>query len=100
MSYLRVNMVNHDSIEKRDEALNRLNTKSGEIFPEIQILIAIATGETSNMTISIYEDEAAANRALTTRDEMMKKKGTELEVAFEGDIKAFYQKQIVKAEPI
>ena len=99
MSYLRVNMVNHDSIEKRDEALNRLNTKGGEIFPEIQILIAIATGETSNMTISIYEDEAAANRAITTRDEMMKKRRTELEVAFEGDIKAFYQKQIVTAEP-
>ena len=99
MSYLRVNMVNHDSIEKRDEALNRLNTKGGEIFPEIQIFIAIATGETSNMTISIYEDEAAANRAITTRDEMMKKRGTELEVAFEGDIKAFYQKQIVTAEP-
>ena len=100
MSYLRVNMVSHHSIEKRDEALNRLNTKSGEIFPEIEMLIAIATGETSNMTISIYEDEAAANRAIATRDEMMKKRGTELEVAFEGYIKAFYQKQVVKAETI
>ena len=100
MSYLRVNMVSHDSIEKRDEALSRLNTKSGEIFPEIQMLVAIATGETSNMTISIYADEAAANRAIATRDKMMKKKGTELEVAFEGDIKAFYQQQIITSEPI
>ena len=100
MSYLRVNMVGHGSIEKRDEALNRLNTKSGEIFPEIQILIAIATGKISNMTISIYEDEASANRAITTRDEMMTKRGTELEVAFEGEIKAFYQKQVITSEPI
>ena len=98
MSYVRVIMADAKTPENLAKIIEQLN-KANEIFPEIQMLIAIATGETSNMTISIYEDEAAANRAITTRDEMMKKKGTELEVAFEGDIKAFYQKKIVTAEP-
>lgn len=98
MSYLRVNMVNTESTEKRDVILDRINTKAGEMFPEIQMMLAIATGDTTAMSISIYEDEAAAGRAIAQRDHNLDSMGTKLEVAFEGELKAFYKKEPINVD--
>ena len=64
MSYLRVVMVDAKTLENRDNVLNRINTMASDIFPEIQMMMAIATGETTALSISVYEDEEAASRAV------------------------------------
>ena len=98
MSYLRVNMVSTESIEKRDEILDRINTEAGEIFPEIQMMLAIATGDTAAMSVSIYADKDAATRAIAQRDASHVQFNTELEVAFEGELRAFYKREPIVTE--
>ena len=57
MSYLRVNMVNHDTTEERDQVFERITNKAEDIFPEIKMMISIATSETSSMSIPVYENK-------------------------------------------
>ncbi len=47
MSYLRVVMVDAKKPENLKNILHRIDTKAREIFPEIQQMMAIATGETT-----------------------------------------------------
>ena len=98
MSYLRAVMVNAKTLENRDNVLNRINTRASDIFPEIQMMMAIATGETTALSISVYEDEEAASRAVTQRDADKDETGWELEVAFEGLLAAYYKKDPVIAD--
>ena len=100
MSYLRVVMVDAKTSENRDNVLNRINTKASSIFPEIQMMMAIATGETTALSISVYEDKAAASRAIVQREADKNETGWELEVAFEGPFAAYYKKNPVKSEKI
>ena len=82
--------------ENLKNILHRIDTKASEIFPEIQQMMAIATGETTGLSISVYEDEAAATRAVAQRDAAMDEDGAELEVAFEGPLAAYYYNDPIK----
>ena len=96
MSYLRVVMVDAKKPENLKNILHRIDTNASEIFPEIQQMIAIATGETTGLSISVYEDEAAATRAVAQRDTAMDEDRAELEVAFEGPLAAYYYNDPIK----
>ena len=99
MSYLRVNLAKTDSKQGRDEILERINNSADTMFPDIEMMLGIATGETSIMTVSIYADEEIATKAIGQRNEHMKNNKTELEVAFEGELKAFFKKEIITVNP-
>ena len=99
MSYLRVNMVDFEHKQSRDDTLELINKTAGDMFPNIEMMLGIATGDTSCMTVSVYADEETATAAVDHRDiHMSKIGGMELAVAFEGDLKVFYQRQIIKTE--
>ena len=100
MSYLRVVMVDAKTSKNLNNVLNRINTKASFIFPEIQMMMAIATGETTALSISVYEDEGAASRAVAQREADKDESGWELEVAFEGPLAAYYKKDLVISDPI
>ena len=97
MSYVRVVMVDAKTLEGRDNLFKRVSSRAGEIFPEIQQMLAMPTSETTALSISIYEDKAAADRAVSQRDEELDDKGYELEIAFEGPLKGYYRKDIISA---
>ena len=80
MSYLRVVMVDAKKQENLKNILHRIDTNSSEIFSEIQQMTAIAMGETTGLSISVYKDED----------------GAELEVAFEGPLAAYYYNDAIK----
>mgnify|MGYP000191277822 CR=1 FL=1 len=94
MSYLRVNLVDFESMQNRDDSLDRLNRTAGEMFPDIEMMLGIATGDKSCMTVSVYADKEKASKAIDQRDKHFSDLGgMELAVAFEGDLKAFYKKE-------
>ncbi|MBT4566497.1 hypothetical protein ACMAY7_02300 [Rhodobacteraceae bacterium nBUS_24] len=99
MSYLRVNLVDFESRQNRDDSLDRLNRTAGEMFPDIEMMLGIATGDKSCMTVSVYADKEKASKAIDQRDKHFSDLGgMELAVAFEGDLKAFYKKEHITSE--
>ena len=45
MSYLRVNLVDFDSTQNRDDILDRIDKGASEMFPDIEMMLGIATGD-------------------------------------------------------
>ena len=99
MSYLRVNLVDFESMQNRDDSLDRINKTASEMFPDIEMMLGITTGDKSCMTVSIYADKETASKAADQRDKhFLDLGGMELAVAFEGDLKAFYKREHIKSE--
>ena len=96
MSYLRVVMVDAKKPENLKNILHRIDTNASEIFPEIRQMKEIAMGETTGLSISVYNDEAAAARAEAQRDAATDEDGAELEVAFEGPLANYYYNEPIK----
>ena len=68
MAYVRINMVEFDSPEAMKENSKELNENAGKIFPELQLIAAVATSDTSALSISIYPDKGSADKAIAQRD--------------------------------
>ena len=96
MSYVRVVMADAKTPENLAKIIDQLN-KANELFPEIQMMMAIETSETTGLSISVYEDEAAAIRGVKLRERNFEELGAELEVSFEGTLAAYYKKDPVIA---
>ena len=95
MSYVRVTMVDLKTPENLNAVINELN-QADMIFPEIQMMLTIATTETTGLAIAVYKDEASANKGAKQRAEYFKKLNAEMEVSFEGPLASYYYKDIVK----
>ena len=95
MSYVRVTMVDLKTPENLNTVINQLN-QADKIFPEIQMMMTIATTETTGLAIAVYEDEASANKGAKQRAEYFKQLNAEMEVSFEGPLASYYYKDIVK----
>ena len=99
MSYLRVNLVDFESMQNRDDSLDRINKTASEMFPDIEMMLGITTEDKFCMTVSIYADKETASKAVDQRDKhFLDLGGMELAVAFEGDLKAFYKREHIKSE--
>ena len=96
MSYVRVTMADGTTAGNLDKIIKKLN-KANKIFPEIQMMMVIATGETSALAIAVYENEAAANKGAKQRKKFLQELDAELEVSFEGPLAAYYYNDPVKA---
>ncbi|NCV12474.1 MAG: hypothetical protein EBW44_13745 [Rhodobacteraceae bacterium] len=59
MPYARINMAEFKTRDEMIKTLAVLKNDIKSVFPEIGAFTAIETGETSILTISVYDDEAA-----------------------------------------
>ena len=66
----------------------RDNMKS--VFPEIRSFVSMETSETSQITISVYDNKEAAARAVAQRDTDLKHTDLVDIFAHEGDVNCFY----------
>lgn len=99
MSYLRVNLVDFESTQNRDDTLDRINRTASEMFSDVEMMLGITTGDKSCMTVSVYADKETASKAIDQRDKHFSDLGgMELAVAFEGDLKVFYKREHIKSE--
>ena len=93
MPYARINMAEFRTREEMIKTLSTLKSDIKSVFPEIRAFTAIETGETSILTISVYDDEAAAERALEQRDKHHEDKDLADLFTHEGDLRCFYVQQ-------
>ena len=90
MPYARINMAEFESHEERQRTIGILRRDIKSVFPEIRAFVGVDLGEGSGLTISIYDDEAAAERAIANRTQHLKNKGIKDIFAHEGVIDCFY----------
>ena len=95
MAYVRINMVEFESPEAMTKNSKELNENVGMIFPEVQLIAAIATSDTSALSISIYPDKEAADKAIAQRDKHHDGKPIEVVMAHEGELSAFFQRPAI-----
>ena len=68
MSVARINMLEFDTEDALNKRVKEYSGQAPELFPDAEILLSIQTSPTSAMSISIYPDESAAEKALSTRE--------------------------------
>jgi hypothetical protein len=90
MPYARINMAEFKTRDEMIKTLAVLKNDIKSVFPEIGAFTAIETGETSILTISVYDDEAAAERALEQRDNHHKDKELSDIFSHEGIVECMY----------
>lgn len=90
MAYARVTMAEFDSRAKMHGAIEELGKNMKSVFPEILMFAAMETAENSQLTISVYADKDAADRAVAQRDEAMEGTGVSDLFTHEGNVNSFY----------
>ena len=90
MPYARINMVDFKSREEMLKVITHLSANMKTVFPEIRSFVSMETSETSQITISVYDNKKAADRAVAQRDTHLKNKDLVDMVAHEGNVNCFY----------
>lgn len=93
MPYARINMTEFTSSAEAERTIAILRNDIKSVFPEIRAFACVETTETSALTISIYDDEEAANRAAAQRDKHHEDKDLADLFTHEGDLRCFYVEQ-------
>ena len=68
MPYARFNMAEFSTHDKMRAHAAELQPIINQIFPEIRGFFFVETSDTSALTISVYDNQEAANRALEQRN--------------------------------
>ena len=90
MPYARVNMAEFKSREEMHKAITNLRDNMKSVFPEIRSFVSMETSETSQITISVYDNKVAAERAVAQRDTDLKHTDLVDIFAHEGNVNCFY----------
>ena len=90
MPYARINMAEFTSSAEAERTIAILRNDIKSVFPEIRAFACVETTETSALTISIYDDKEAADRAAAQRDEHHEDKNLADLFTHEGDLRCFY----------
>ena len=90
MPYARVSMAEFKSHEKMHKVITNLRDNVKSVFPEIRSFVSMETSETSQITISVNDNNEAADRAVVQRDTDLTH--TDLVDIFthEGNVSCFY----------
>ena len=61
-------MAEFKSSEEMHKVITNLKENMKSVFPEIRSFVSMETSETSQITISVYDNKEAAGRAVAQRD--------------------------------
>ena len=90
MPYARFNMAEFSTHDDMRVHAAELHSIINQIFPEIRGFFFVETSDTSALTISVYDDQEAADRALEQRENYhLDKKFTDI-FHHEGVVTAHY----------
>ena len=90
MPYARINMVEFKSIEEKDRRVRMLKKNIKTVFPDIRAFASIKTSATSQLTISIYDDQDAADQAAAQFDSYRDEDALADLFSHEGSVKHFF----------
>ena len=83
-------MVDFKSREEMEKVITHLSANMKTVFPEIRSFVSMETSETSQITISVYDNKEAADRAVAQRDTHLETKELVDMFAHEGKVNCFY----------
>ena len=89
MPYARINMAEFASPEEAERTISILRNDIKSVFPEIRAFACVETSDASALTISIYDDKKAADRAASQRDTHHEDKDLAGLFTHEGDLRCF-----------
>ncbi len=90
MAYARVNMAEFESREEMHKVITNLKENMKSVFPEIRSFVSMETSETSQITISVYDNKEAADRAIAQRNTDLEHSDLVDIFAHEGNVNCFY----------
>ncbi len=90
MAYARINMIEYASVEEKERTIGSLKGRHQEAFPELRAFAGVETSATSVLTISIYDDEEAAERAGIQSQKFQVDKDISDLFVHEGTVKNFF----------
>ena len=90
MPYARINMGEFASHEERKRAIVILRNDIKSVFPEIRAFASVDLGGGSGLTISIYDDMEAADRAMSNRTKHLENIGIKDVFHHAGEVDCFY----------
>ena len=94
MSIARINMLEFETEDVLNKRVTEYSEQAPELFPDAEILLSIQTSPTSAMSISVYPDEQAAEKALSTREKHFQSARTQHKEAWflEGTVRQVHVK--------
>ena len=90
MPYARINMVEYKSVEEKNRRVGMLKKNIKAVFPDIRAFASIETSATSQLSISIYDDQDAANQAAAQFDIYRDEDALADLFTHEGSVKHFF----------
>ena len=90
MPYARINMIENKSVDQKNRRVGMLKEKLKSAFPEIRAFASIETSATSQLSISIYDDQYAADRAAAQFETYREKDAVADLFTHEGSVTHFY----------
>ena len=90
MPYARTNMVEFESREEMHKVIANLSVNMKTVFSKIRPFVSVETSEKSQITISVYDDKKAADRAVAQCDTHLEHRELVDIFAYEGNVNCFY----------
>ena len=90
MPYARINMVEYKSAEEKNRRVGMLKKNIKAVFPDIRAFASIETSATSQLSISIYDDQDAAEQAAAQFDSYRDEDAVADLFTHEGSVKHFF----------
>ena len=90
MPHARINMAEFTSYGERKRTIAILRNDIKSVFPEIRAFVGVDLGGGSGLTISVYDDMEAADRAMSNRTKHLEDKGIKDIFHHAGEVDCFY----------
>ena len=90
MPYARINMVEYKSVEEKNRRVGMLKKNIKAVFPDIRAFASIETSATSQLSISIYDDQDAAEQAAAQFNSYRDEDAVADLFTHEGSVKHFF----------
>ena len=90
MAFVRINMIKFDIPEEFKKRALAFRENMAQIFPIVQLIKAVATSDTSVLSVSIYPDKETADVALEQREKHLAAVMTKDIVSLESKMMQFH----------
>ena len=94
MAYVRINMIEFDTLEEFKKRASAFRENVAQIFPTAQLITAVATSDTSVLSVSIYPDKETADAALEQREKHFAAVMPKDIISLEGEMTQFHLNSI------
>ena len=90
MAYVRINMIEFDTLEEFKKRASAFRENVAQVFPTAQLITAVATSDASVLSVLIYPDKETADAALEQREKHFAAVMPKDIISLEGEMTQFH----------